>query len=62
MIVFGTNNYALKTIDPMDIGVDPSALHGLKIQRRQKYFHLMFIPTFPIGQYWALINMHLHRI
>lgn len=40
----------------MEIGIDPSTLNGLKIQRRQKYFHLMFIPTFPIGQYWALVG------
>jgi len=54
MILYGWNNYVLKTVEPHEIGISQNAGSNVQIQYRQKYFHLFFIPVFPIGKFWAI--------
>ena len=54
MIVFGWNSYQLKSFHLSELGVFNRDLGDPKIEYRQKYAHLMFIPIFPIGRFWAL--------
>lgn len=57
MIVYGWNNYCLKTITSKEINTNESDTLNAKIQYRIKYFHLFWIPVFPLGTYWTL-NMN----
>lgn len=57
MIVYGWNNYCLKTITSKEISTNESDTLNAKIQYRIKYFHLFWIPVFPLGTYWTL-NMN----
>jgi len=54
MILYGWNNYVLKTVEPHELGISQNAGSNVQIQYRQKYFHLFFIPVFPIGKFWAI--------
>lgn len=53
-IIFGTNSYRLKSVSPMEISAQFAAQSDLKIEYRQRYFHLFFIPFFPIGKVWSV--------
>lgn len=53
MILYGWNNYRLTTVEPHELGIQRPA-DDLSIEYRQKYFHLFFIPVFPLGKFWAV--------
>lgn len=53
-LVFGWNNFHLKSYKPSALGLPAELDEQLTIERRQKYFHLMFIPTFSLGQTWSI--------
>ena len=54
MILYGWNNYVLKTVEPHEMGISQNTGSSVQIQYRQKYFHLFFIPVFPLGKFWAI--------
>lgn len=54
MILYGWNNYLLKSIRLQDLGIQRSQDQDMVIEYRQKYFHLFFIPVFPLGKFWAI--------
>lgn len=53
-ILFGTNSYLLKSVSPVELGMQLNAQSDLRIEYRQRYFHLFFIPFFPIGRIWSV--------
>jgi hypothetical protein len=53
-IVFGWNHFRIKSIDPYAAGLSQNAQPGYKIEVRQRYFHLFWIPCFSLGKKWAL--------
>lgn len=54
MILYGWNNYLLKSVQPEELGISRSQVSDLRVEYRQKYFHLFFIPVFPLGKFWAI--------
>lgn len=54
MILYGWNNYLLKSVQPEELGISRSQAPDLRVEYRQKYFHLFFIPVFPLGKFWAI--------
>jgi hypothetical protein len=52
MILYGWNSYLLKSVSPAELGIINQP--NLKIEYRQRYFHLFFIPFIPIGRMWAV--------
>jgi len=54
MIVFGWNHFNIKSFTSAEIGFSDSENSGIVIERRQKYFHLFWIPFFGIGKMWAV--------
>ncbi|MDJ1484258.1 hypothetical protein QNI16_27420 [Cytophagaceae bacterium YF14B1] len=54
MIVFGWNSFSIVSHRPSEIGLPQDWDQQYMIQQRQKYFHLFWIPFFPIGQIWVL--------
>ena len=54
MILYGWNNYRLTSVQPHELGIQRSANADMSIEYRQKYFHLFFIPVFPLGKFWAI--------
>lgn len=53
-IVFGWNHFKIKSFDPVDLGLSQQADPNLKIEVRQHYFHLFWIPFFSLGKKWAI--------
>jgi hypothetical protein len=53
-IVFGWNHFKIKTFDPYEIGLSQQEDPHLKIEVRQHYFHLFWIPFFSLGKKWAI--------
>jgi hypothetical protein len=54
-ILFGWNTYLLKSVSTSELGLFSKDLPtDLRIEYRQRYFHLFFIPLFPIGRFWAV--------
>lgn len=54
MIVFGHNNFRIKSFLPQEAGLPASEYNNISFEVRQKYFHLFWIPFFPIGKIWGL--------
>ena len=54
MIVFGHNSFLLNSCKPSQLGMSPDMDKQYTIERRQRYFHLFWIPFFGIGKIWAL--------
>lgn len=54
MIVFGWNSFEIDACKPSQLGMPPELDSEYTIERRQKYFHLFWIPFFGIGKIWAL--------
>ena len=54
MILFGWNNYLLKSVSLDQLGSTAAQSSDLRFEYRQKYFHLFFIPCFPLGRFWAV--------
>jgi hypothetical protein len=54
MIVFGWNSFRILECKPSKIGMAAEYDQQFTIERRQKYFHLFWIPFFGIGQIWTI--------
>jgi hypothetical protein len=54
MIVYGWNHFKIKSFKPHELGIGKENETDLTIERRQKYFHLFWIPFFGIGKMWAI--------
>ncbi|MBT1703381.1 hypothetical protein [Chryseosolibacter indicus] len=54
MIIYGWNSFKLDECKPSQLGLSPELDGQFRIERRQKYFHLFWIPFFGIGKIWAL--------
>lgn len=52
-IIFGLNSFLLSSQTPSELGIQSSETPIL-IERRQRYFHLFFIPFFPCGKFWTI--------
>ncbi len=53
-VVFGWNNFRIKSYNPQDLGLTQNADPGYRIEIRQSYFHLFWIPFFGLGKKWAI--------
>ncbi len=54
MIVYGWNSFLLHKCKPSQLGMPAEIDATFQIERRQKYFHLFWIPFFGIGKVWLL--------
>jgi hypothetical protein len=54
MIVYGWNSFKIDECKPSKIGMSAEYDQQFTIERRQKYFHLFWIPFFGIGKIWAI--------
>ncbi|NML21390.1 hypothetical protein HHL16_10925 [Pseudoflavitalea sp. G-6-1-2] len=53
-IVYGWNHFKIKSFNPSDLRISTTEEQKFTIERRQKYFHLFWIPFFGIGKKWVL--------
>jgi hypothetical protein len=53
MIVFGHNNFRMRSYTHEQVGL-PESYNAYTIEVRQRYGHIFWIPLFPIGQIWGL--------
>jgi hypothetical protein len=53
-LVFGWNSFRQKSYEPHELGLAPQPGIAYTIELRQKYFHLFWIPFFPIGKKWCI--------
>ncbi len=53
-IVFGWNNFRIKSFKPQELGITQNQDPGYRIEIRQSYFHLFWIPFFGLGKKWAI--------
>ncbi len=54
MIVFGHNNFRIKSITPAQLGLTDESWSGITFEIRQRYFHLFWIPFFSIGKLYGI--------
>ncbi|RAW00375.1 hypothetical protein [Pseudochryseolinea flava] len=57
MIVFGHNSFLLHGCKPSELGMPVEIDNQYRIERRQRYVHLFWIPTFGIGKIWVLRDL-----
>lgn len=57
MIVFGHNSFLLHGCKPSEIGLPAEVDQQYRIERRQRYAHLFWIPAFGIGKVWCLRDL-----
>jgi hypothetical protein len=53
-IVFGVKHFKLKSYSLKELGLSEEEDNIIKIELRQKYFHLYWIPFFPTGKTWVV--------
>ncbi len=53
-IVFGWNNFKIKDFDPYELSLTNNVKTDFKIEVRQSYFHLVWIPFFGLGKKWVI--------
>ncbi len=53
-IVFGWNNFRIKSYKPQELGLTQNPDPGYRIEIRQSYFHLFWIPFFGLGKKWSI--------
>lgn len=53
-IVFGQRNFKIKQFTPQELGLKSDSYIDFKIEVRQNYFHLYWIPFFGTGKFWAI--------
>jgi len=53
LIVFGWYSFRIKSFSHKDLDVEPTDI-AIEYQIRQKVFHIIYIPTFPIGKQYAI--------
>jgi hypothetical protein len=54
MLRIGVRDFKIKEYTPQELGITAPDLQNFVFQHRQRFFHIMFIPTFPVGQYWCM--------
>jgi hypothetical protein len=54
MIIFGYRYFKIKSFTPGELGLPDSLVEPYTIERRQRYFHLFFIPFLAIGKIWGI--------
>lgn len=54
MIVFGHNNFLIKSYTAKEVGIPEEQATGMLFQVRQRYAHIFWIPIFPIGKAYVL--------
>jgi hypothetical protein len=54
MLRIGVRDFKIKEYTPQELGITTPDLQNFVFQHRQRFFHIMFIPTFPVGQYWCM--------
>jgi hypothetical protein len=54
MLIFGKNNFHLKSYTPFELGLTKNPIPGFFIEIRQNYFHLLGIPCFDLGVSWYI--------
>lgn len=55
MIVFGHNNFKIKSFSPRELGIPENpGDQKITLEVRQRYFHLFWIPFFPIGKAYVV--------
>jgi hypothetical protein len=50
MIIVGIGHIALKSYTPHELGLTEASWNGMMFEAVQQYFHVMFIPCFPLNQ------------
>jgi hypothetical protein len=53
-IVFGWNNFKIKSFEPYELGLTNNLQSDFTIEARQSYFHLFWIPCFGLGKKWNI--------
>lgn len=53
IIIFGKRSFKLKELSFSEIGF-PEPEENMKIEGRQDFVHIFFIPFFPIGKRWLI--------
>jgi hypothetical protein len=53
-IVWGHNNFRLKSVEPHEIGLFGEGHKNIRFELRQKYGHLFWIPFIPLGKVWVV--------
>ena len=53
-IVFGWNNFTIKSYKPKELGLTQEDTNDFRIEARQSYFHLFWIPFFGLGKKWVI--------
>lgn len=53
-IVFGWNNFHIKTYTPKELNLTTADTSEYRVEVRQSYFHLFWIPFFGLGKKWAI--------
>ena len=56
MIRLGIRDVLLKRFSPesLEVPKHEQEEYDYSIERRQRYFHILWIPFFPVGKYWAV--------
>jgi hypothetical protein len=62
MIVFGHNSFLLHGCKPSELGMPVEIDAQYRVERRQRYFHFFWIPTFGIGKIWALRDLRSNQL
>jgi hypothetical protein len=57
MIVYGHNSFLLHSCKPSEIGLPADVDQQYRVERRQRYAHLFWIPAFGIGKVWCLRDL-----
>jgi hypothetical protein len=57
MIVFGHNSFLLHGCKPSELGLPADVDQQYRIERRQRYAHVFWIPAFGIGKIWCLRDL-----
>lgn len=53
-IVFGVRHFKIKSYSLKELNLSEEEVYNITIERRQKYFHLYWIPFFATEKIWAL--------
>lgn len=53
-IVFGWNNFTIKSYKPKELGLTQEDTNDFRVEIRQSYFHLFWIPFFGLGKKWVI--------
>jgi hypothetical protein len=57
VFVWGHNNFCIKSVKPIDLGIIENNYDNITFELRQKYGHLFYIPFIPLGKMWV-VNKH----